>query len=223
MLGANFLPAAAACALVGYLLGSLSFAILVSRWMFGKDIRQFGSGNAGMTNILRTFGKGAAIAVLLGDFLKGVAGVLVGRYIFSLMGVTGADGGYIAGLFAILGHLFPLYFGFKGGKGVLTSCGVILMLNPYVLLALLLPLLPVLFIVKIVSLISIIGAVLYPFVTYGVLALQNKPALYDALFAVPISILIIYMHRENIKRLRAGTEHRFGSKKTPPSGDNEAK
>lgn len=88
-----------------------------------------GSKNAGMTNILRTYGKLPAFFTLLGDFFKGVLAVLVGRWIFSLMGVTAFDAGYLAGFFALLGHLYPVFFGFKGGKGVLTSLGIILVVN----------------------------------------------------------------------------------------------
>lgn len=197
----------------GYLIGSLCFAVIVSKGLYKKDVRQFGSGNAGMTNILRVFGKKAAALVLLGDFLKGAAGVVAGSLIFSLLGITTVNGGYIGGIFAILGHLFPVFFGFKGGKGVLTTAGVILMLNPLVMLTLAVPFVILLFIVRIVSLISITAAALYPFVTYVILTVQGKPALSDTLFAIPISILIIYMHRSNIKRLLNGTEHRFGQKK----------
>ena len=121
-----------ACVLAGviaYLLGSISFAIIVSRIYAHDDVRKYGSKNAGMTNILRTYGKMPAFFTLLGDFLKGVLAVVIGRWIFSIFGVTEFDAGYLAGFFALLGHLYPIYFGFKGGKGVLTSLGIILVVN----------------------------------------------------------------------------------------------
>ena len=123
-------------AAAAYLLGSVSFAVVVSKGLYHQDVRQFGSGNAGMTNILRTYGKKAAALTLAGDFLKGVAAVLIGRLIFAAMGVTLFDGAYVGGLFAILGHLYPVYFGFRGGKGILTSIGIIAVINPLVFLGL---------------------------------------------------------------------------------------
>ncbi|MGN0625384.1 MAG: glycerol-3-phosphate acyltransferase, partial [Oscillospiraceae bacterium] len=138
-------------AAVAYLLGSISFAVVVSKSLYHQDVRQFGSGNAGMTNILRTYGKKAAALTLAGDFLKGVAAVLISRLIFAAMGVTLFDGAYIGGLFAILGHLYPVYFGFRGGKGILTSIGIIAVINPLVFLGLLIIGLPLIFLTKIVS------------------------------------------------------------------------
>ena len=197
----------AACVLAGlvaYLLGSISFAVIVSRIYAHDDVRKYGSKNAGMTNILRTYGKLPAFFTLLGDFFKGVLAVLVGRWIFSLMGVTAFDAGYLAGFFALLGHLYPVFFGFKGGKGVLTSLGIILVVNPLVLLILLIIFLPVLFIT---------GAMLYPFITLIVDLCLRRPVLFDFLFATLFSVIVIYKHRENIKRLLNGTERRIGDKK----------
>ena len=128
----NLMPtigATAITALIAYLLGSISFAIIVSKVYAHDDVRKYGSKNAGMTNILRTYGKLPAFFTLLGDFLKGVLAVVIGRWIFSAMGITAFDAGYVAGFFALLGHLYPVYFGFKGGKGVLTSLGIILVVN----------------------------------------------------------------------------------------------
>jgi len=142
-------------AVLSYLLGSISFAVIVSRLLAHDDVRKYGSHNAGMTNVLRVYGKGPAALTLVGDFGKGVAAVFLGRLLFQAMGVTLFDAGYLAGLCVLLGHLFPVFFGFKGGKGVLTSMGITLAVNPVVLLILLVILLPVLFVVKIVSLIAI--------------------------------------------------------------------
>lgn len=118
-------------ALVPYLLGSIDFAIIVCKIVAGKDIRDYGSGNAGLTNVLRVFGKGPALATLAGDFSKAVLGVLFARLMFSLwLPTTQFDGAYIGGLFVLLGHIFPLYYHFKGGKGVLTCAGIALVVNP---------------------------------------------------------------------------------------------
>lgn len=206
---ASILSAAAA-----YLLGSVSFAIVVSKSLYHQDVRQFGSGNAGMTNILRTYGKKAAALTLAGDFLKGVAAVLISRLIFAAMGVTLFDGAYVGGLFAILGHLYPVYFGFRGGKGILTSIGIIAVINPLVFLGLLIIGLPLIFLTKIVSVGSLAGAVCYPFLTLLVDFWQGGVSWLDFSFSLVIALLVIWMHRSNVKRLLNGTENRFGSKKT---------
>ena len=209
----GFWIAAGAAALAAYLIGSLSFAVIVSRIGAQDDVRNHGSGNAGMTNILRNYGKKMAALTAVGDFGKGVVAVALGRIIFLLLGVTAVDGGYIAGFFALLGHLFPLYFGFKGGKGVLTSLGVVLMLNWKVFLLLAVLLVPVVFIVKIVSLTVITGYVLFPIFTVAVDHFTGRPFGFDLLFALLLSGLGAFMHRENIKRLLNGTEYRFGQDK----------
>ena len=204
----------AVVALVGYLLGSISFAILIMKLYTHKDIRDFGSGNAGMTNILRTLGKKAAALTLIGDLGKGVLAVVLARWVFSLAGIENtAIGAYVAGFFALIGHIYPLYFGFKGGKGILVSAGVILVLDP-----LLFPILIAVFLItviftKIVSLSSLVCCAVYPIATYVVHMLQGRPALIDTLLAVCISLIVVFMHRSNIKRLLNGTEARFGQKK----------
>lgn len=203
-------------ALIAYLLGSISFAVVVSRLMKHDDVRKYGSKNAGMTNVLRTYGKLPAFFTLLGDFCKGIVAVLIGRWLFSYFDITALiDGGYVAGFFALLGHLYPLFFHFKGGKGVLTSLGIMLVLNPIVFTILVVALLPMVFITKIVSLTSLTGAVLYPFVTLAVDLCQQKPLWMDFFLALLFSAIVIWKHRENIVRLRNGTEKRFGEKKEP--------
>ena len=200
-------------AVISYLLGSVNFAIVVSRLYAHDDVRRHGSGNAGMTNILRTYGKLPAFFTFLGDFCKGWVAVLIGEWLFSGAGKLPFDPGYVAALFVLLGHLFPVYFGFKGGKGVLTTLGTMLIVNPVVFLILLALLLPVLFIFKIVSLVSVLGAVLYPFLTWGLCVYRSQPPFYDTLFAAVFALLVLYMHRGNIRRLLNGTEARFGQKK----------
>ena len=201
---------AAVVALVSYLLGSVSFAVIVSRIGAKDDVRNHGSGNAGMTNILRSYGKKMAAFTAIGDFGKGVIAVALGRIIFSLAGIQGIDAGYIAGLFVILVHLYPLFCGFKGGKGVLTSLGAAVIVSPIPFLVIAGIAIPTVFAVKIVSLISIIGFALYPVVVVAVDLLLNKPFLGELIFALVVSGLGIWKHRSNIQRLRAGTEYKFG-------------
>lgn len=203
---------AAVVALVSYLLGSVSFAVIVSRIGAKDDVRNHGSGNAGMTNILRSYGKKMAAFTAIGDFGKGVIAVALGRIIFSLAGIQGIDAGYIAGLFVILGHLYPLFFGFKGGKGVLTSLGAAVIVSPIPFLVIAGIAIPTVFAVKIVSLISVIGFALYPVVVVAVDLLLNKPLWGELLFSLIVSSLGIWKHRGNIQRLRAGTEYKFGQK-----------
>ena len=209
--------AAVLTALAAYLLGSISFAIIITRLFSGKDIRDSGSGNAGMTNVLRTLGKLPAALTLLGDFSKGILSVVLGKMFFTYIGKVPAEyvmvGAYLAGLCAILGHLFPLYFGFRGGKGILTSAGVILILDPLVFVGILLVFLIVALTTRIVSLGSISAAVSAPVFTYLLHSIQHRPALVDTLCILAIALLVIWMHRANIKRLLNGTENRFGSKK----------
>ena len=198
---------------IGYLLGSLSFAVIVSRLFKKDDVRNHGSGNAGMTNVLRTYGKGAAALCTIGDFSKGLAAVLIARWIFVRFGITFMDGAYVGGFGALLGHLYPLYFGFRGGKGVLTSAGIVTAINPLMILMLGIPAVAVMFITRIVSIGSILAAAAYPVATYFWNTWKDKPALYDTVFAALIGGVIIFMHRQNIKRLFNGTENKFGQKK----------
>ena len=200
-------------ALIGYLLGSINFAVVVSRLLDHDDIRNYGSGNAGMTNILRVYGKKQAELVLLGDFGKAVAAVLLARVIFHWADITVMDGGYVGALAVLLGHLFPVFFGFRGGKGVLASAGIMLVLNPTVFAFLVPVIVIIMLLTRIVSLGSVIAALVYPFATYAVQTMRGQPALLDTLFAALMAVLVIYMHRANIKRLLNGTESRFGQKK----------
>lgn len=201
--------------IVPYLLGSCSFAIVVSKLLYHKDIRSFGSGNAGMTNVLRTFGKGAAALTLLGDAGKGAVAVLLVRLLYNpqnpelkIIAV------YTAALLAVLGHIFPLYFGFKGGKAVSCTAGCVLAINIWVLI----PSLTVFFIVflisKMVSLGSICAATAYPvFTALYYYFFVGEHTVLATVGASLVWVLIVWMHRTNIKRILSGTEYKFGSKK----------
>lgn len=206
-------------AVISYLIGSLNSAIISVRILKGKDVRDFGSHNAGLTNTLRCFGKGPAAMTLAGDLLKGVVAVLLSRLLFSLflpdIGST-VFLGYFSGIFSILGHIFPLYYGFKGGKGVLVSSSILLVVDPLTFCIIIPFFILMVAITRYVSVSSITSAVVYPFLTFGVQRfvrhMELKWVLLDAGLTVVTSIILIWMHRENIVRLRNGTENKFGSK-----------
>jgi len=187
--------------IVGYLLGSINSSIIVGK-LYRIDIRQYGSGNAGMTNTLRTLGKKAAFFVLIGDILKGILSYLIG---LAFAGYTGA---MMAGTCAILGHNWPVYFGFKGGKGVLTSIAVLFMMNAEIALILLIVFAIVVALTRYVSLGSIIGAALFP-----VLAIVYKQSAGFVIFAFVIGLLVIFRHRSNIARILNGTESKLDFRK----------
>lgn len=208
---------AAATILQAYLLGSVDTGILVSKFVYHDDVRNHGSGAAGMTNMLRTFGKKAAAMTATGDVLKGVLAVCIGRWLFQLLpadaGVSPYLGVYLAAIFAVLGHLYPLYFGFKGGKGVLVAAGAILAIQPV-----LLPFLAAIFLICLVptgmvSLGSVVMAACYPVLTilHGVIKGYAAVDLAVSIVgSVIMAAMVIYMHRANIQRIREGKEYRFG-------------
>lgn len=212
-------------ALVSYLLGSCNSSILVVRLLKHQDVRDFGSHNAGLTNTLRCFGKGCAALTLIGDLAKGIIAVFLSRGICHWMdvGLTAQQDvhfiGYIAGIFAILGHVFPLYYHFRGGKGVLVGVSVFLGIDPKVFGCLILIFIIVLAISKYVSLGSIIAAVCCPIITFLFQMLQcgDMPMWYVWLntgLAAVMGAMVIWMHRTNIQRLKNGTENRFSFHKT---------
>ena len=208
---------AAAAAAQAYLLGSVDTGILISKYVYHDDVRSHGSGAAGMTNMLRTFGKKAAAMTALGDVLKGVIAVCIGRWLFQQMptdtGVSAYLGVYLAAIFAVVGHLKPLYFGFKGGKGVLVAGGAILAIQPVLLPFLALIFLACLVPTGMVSLGSITMAAAYPLLTlvYGLIRGYAAADLVVCVIGACImAFMVIYMHRANIQRIREGKEYRFG-------------
>ncbi len=207
-------------AVFSYLLGSFNSAILVVRLLKHKDVRDYGSHNAGLTNTLRCFGKGCAALTLLGDMGKGILAVFLSRGICMLLdtGLTAQNDvhfiGYIAGIFAILGHVFPLYYHFKGGKGVLVGVSVFLGIDWKVFLCLIVIFAIVLVISKYVSLGSIVASACCPPLTFLLQYLQrgDLPLWYLWLntgLAALMALWVIWMHRSNIQRLRAGSENKF--------------
>ena len=189
----------------------------------GEDIRKFGSGNAGLTNTLRCFGKLPALFTLIGDLLKGVIAVFICKFICTLLDAgIGLDGdiryiGYIAGLFAVIGHIFPVYYGFKGGKGVLVGVSVFLVIDPAVFGILIFIFAVTLILTHYVSVSSITASVCCPIVTflmrYFIEGISIEISIIHTLLTLPICILIICMHKSNISRLKNGTENRFSIKK----------
>ncbi len=198
-------------AVCAYFLGSVNTSMLVSAFM-GKDVRTEGSGNAGATNTLRVFGKGAAAIVVLGDAAKGVLAILIARLALSLSGFGGDymhPAVYAAGLCVVLGHNFPLYFGFKGGKGIMTSAAVILMLDWKIGIVVVLFALAVMAITKYVSLGSCLACVLFPVLVI----IFHRSDVWFIVTAVAMGALAIFMHRANIARLISGTESKLSFKK----------
>ena len=214
-----FIEIALLSCLVPYLLGSLSFSIIVSRLLFHKDVREFGSGNAGMTNILRTFGKGAAALTLIGDMGKGFLAVWLNwKFIGSVVdGAPAIFCIYLAAFFAVIGHIYPVFFGFKGGKAVAVSAGTIIGIQPLLVLPLLVIFAVVLVIWKMVSLSSISCAVAYPIVTFCYYYFSGwySPEIVATatVGSVIVAALVIWLHRGNIARIKAGTEYKFFQKR----------
>ncbi|MDE7364124.1 MAG: glycerol-3-phosphate 1-O-acyltransferase PlsY [Ruminococcus sp.] len=205
--------------LLGYFLGSLNFAIIVVRLMKGKDIRTMGSKNAGLTNTLRCCGKSCALLTLIGDLGKGVLAVWLSRLIaLKLEAGIQPDNdvlyiGFIAGFFAIIGHIYPIYYNFKGGKGVLVGVSAFLIIEPRVFLALIIIFAVMLALSKYVSLASIIATAYCPLAIFLMsLIVDNNTfirSIIYTLMSIPMAIVIIYMHRSNIERLKNGTESKF--------------
>lgn len=197
---------------LAYLLGSLSFAVIVSKSLGMADPRSYGSKNPGATNVLRSGNKGAALATLLLDALKGWVPVFVIRHFGEGFGM-GPGTAALAGLAAFLGHLYPVFFGFKGGKGVATAAGALLGIDLLLGLATGTTWLIIAFFFRYSSLASIVAAFFAP--AYYLLGGQIAWPLHGMVMAalVAISLLLIWRHRENIRRLAAGTESKLGSKK----------
>jgi acyl phosphate:glycerol-3-phosphate acyltransferase len=198
---------------LAYLIGSLSFAVIVSRLFRLPDPHSYGSGNPGATNVLRTGRKLAAALTLAGDTGKGAVAVLLARYFAAAYGVDLAGIALVA-LAVFLGHVYPLFFRFRGGKGVATALGILCALNLWLGLATLASWLVIVLFFRMVSLGSIIAAVFAPI--YAAWLFGTASPMLPAVLA--IAVLLIYRHKENILRLLAGKESRIGEKKPDTSG-----
>ena len=207
-------------AVIAYLLGSVNFSILISKKMAGFDVREKGSGNAGTTNMLRSVGKKAAAITLICDILKGVISIAIAIIVGNI--VKNIDKELllqIAGIAVVLGHTFPIFFGFKGGKGVATSLGVLLMSNWQIGLICLVFAIVLMALTRMVSLGSCAAAVLFPVLTlfinqhYTVLTDGKNGRVYFV-YSVILAIIVLYNHRSNIKRILNGTENKLSFKGT---------
>ena len=199
--------------IISYLLGSLSSAIIVSKALYKEDIRTHGSGNAGLTNMLRTYGKGAAALTLVGDMLKTVLAIGVTGLIFGFSysrGISLSGFLYLSGLWAVVGHVFPIFYGFKGGKGVLVTATMALILTPIVFATLLAIFIIVVVITRYVSLGSIIVATLFPlFVCLYSYFIGGGISMLAIMCSLILAIFVIWCHRSNIARLKNGSEKRI--------------
>ena len=202
-------------AIVAYLLGSISFSVIISKKMAGFDVREKGSGNAGTTNMLRSVGKGAAALTLLADALKGVVAILFAIIVGAIVKDTDkALLVQIAGIAVVLGHTFPIFFGFKGGKGIATSLGVLLMTNWKIALICLVFALVLMALTKMVSMGSVGAAILFPVL---VLFINTNYTVSEGIsyfvYSVILAVLVAFNHRSNIKRILNGTENKLSFKK----------
>lgn len=201
--------------MIAYLIGSINFSILISKKIAGFDVRDKGSGNAGTTNVLRTVGKGAAAATLILDILKGVVAIYVailfGKIVSNMtnLPIDLSVLVQIAGIFVVVGHTFPIYFGFKGGKGVATSLGILITTNYQIGLICLVFALILIAITKMVSVGSLAAAILFPVLT---LFLGKENFIVSGnyfIYSIIIALFIIFNHRANIKRLMNGNENKI--------------
>lgn len=213
--------------LISYFLGSVNSSIIISKAIYKKDIRTLGSGNAGMTNMHRNFGMKAAALTLVGDLMKTVIAVTLSGLVFGFAyknGLSYNGEGYLAGLMTVLGHIFPIYYGFKGGKGVLATAVMALYLCPGVFLALFILFVIIVAWTRYVSLGSVVVACLLPVTIQGYCSVFVGAPMHGltSLATIIIAILIVWCHRQNLERIGNRTENKlsFGKKK-PVSDDAE--
>ncbi len=202
-------------AIIAYLIGSVNFSVILSKKMAGFDVREKGSGNAGTTNMLRSVGKKAAALTLICDVLKGVVAILIAMFIGWAFKVENQSLlVQIAGIAVVLGHTFPIFFGFKGGKGVATSLGILIMSNWQIGLICLVFGVLLIALTRMVSLGSCAAAVLFPvltlFITDNYIVSQGSGYL---IYSIILAIIVLFNHRSNIKRIMAGKENRISFKK----------
>ena len=205
--------------LIAYVIGSINFSVIFSKKFAGFDVREKGSGNAGSTNMLRSVGKGAAALTLICDILKGVVAISIAIILGNMFKDTNKELlVQIAGIAVVIGHTFPIFFGFKGGKGVATSLGILLMSNWQIGLICLVFALILMILTRMVSLGSCAAAVLFPVLTlfindnYTVLT-EGKNGTTYFIYSLILAIIVLFNHRNNIKRILNGTENRLGKNK----------
>lgn len=204
-------------AIIAYFIGSFSPSIVISKSMSGEDIREKGSGNAGMTNMMRNYGKKAGVITLICDMVKGILCVTVVTLLLRAFGEENYSvimvGQYVAAFFAVIGHILPIYYGFKGGKGIAVIVGAILLVDFRVALTCLAVFLIVVYFTKMVSAGSIIAIAMFPVTTliYQTFLTKMEAGLYNMFIALLVAVIIIYKHHENITRILKGTENKIGN------------
>lgn len=204
-------------AIIAYAIGSINFSVIISRKYAGFDVREKGSGNAGTTNMLRSVGKKAAAITLICDILKGVVSIFIAVIIGNI--VRNMDKALlvqIAGIAVVLGHTFPIFFEFKGGKGVATSLGVLLMTNWQIGLICLVFAIVIMAFSKMVSMGSVGAAILFPVLTLFIRNhfIVEATGLKYFFFSIVLAAIVAFNHRENIKRILNGTENKLNFKDT---------
>ena len=202
-------------AIIAYLIGSVNFSVILSKKMAGFDVREKGSGNAGTTNMLRSVGKKAAALTLICDILKGIVAILIAMFIGWAFQVENQSLlVQIAGIAVVIGHTFPIFFGFKGGKGVATSLGILIMSNWQIGLICLVFGVILIVLTRMVSLGSCAAAVLFPvltlFITENYIVTQGSCYL---IYSIILAVIVLFNHRSNIKRILAGKENKISFKK----------
>lgn len=202
-------------AIIAYLIGSINFSVIFSKKMAGFDVREKGSGNAGTTNMLRSVGKKAAAITLICDILKGVVAILIAMFAAWAFKVENAALlVQIAGIAVVLGHTFPIFFGFKGGKGVATSLGILIMSNWQIGLICLVFGVVLIALTRMVSLGSCAAAVLFPvltlFINENYIVSQGSSYL---IYSIILAVIVLFNHRSNIKRILSGKENKISFKK----------
>ena len=193
--------------IAAYLLGSINLAVLITKFIMKDDVRKKGSGNAGATNVARIFGLKFGVITLIGDVIKTIVAAIIGNLIMGDVGET------IACVGCLFGHCWPVFFGFKGGKGIAVGAAIIGVIDWRVLLVALTVFAIVFAFTKTVSAGSVCAAASFP-----ITLLFFSPAWYNLVMSFCAAAMVIYLHRENIKRLRDGTENKFGKKKENKNG-----
>ena len=202
-------------AIIAYLIGSINFSVILSKKMAGFDVREKGSGNAGTTNMLRSVGKKAAAVTLICDILKGIVAIIIAIVLGNIFNVENKSLlVQIAGIAVVVGHTFPIFFQFKGGKGVATSLGILLMSNWQIGLICLVFALVLMVLTRMVSVGSCAAAVLFPILT---LFIKDNYIVSEGnsylIYSIILAVIVLFNHRANIKRILNGTENRISFKK----------
>ena len=212
--------------IIGYLLGSVNFSIIITRRVNKNDIRSLGSKNAGFTNVLRSVGKVPAIITFAGDFFKCILAILIAIYIFGepvKVPYAMQYGSYLAGVSCVVGHIYPCFFKFKGGKGIVTAAAMILFIDVNVFAIVIVSFLIVMLLSGIISISSIIAAIVYPIATFlinfivyyqkGIMGATLSSVWIVTIISAFVAMLVVYKHKSNIQRILRGEEKRISAKK----------